>query len=135
MRFTSSIVVALWIGACGSSAPPAASSRSAIGTSECTRFGEVARDSCKNDFKASFDACQTQARFAEAGGCIAQAVRSYDCSMEGITKCSDQGCCESAYDRCKPLDLALENCLRGYCTDHAGNPDCGRQFAPPAAPN
>ena len=133
MRASASIALTLWSVACGSSAPPPPtarppSSRPPVGTSECTRFAEVSRDNCRDDFKASFDVCQDQARIAEAGACVAQAQRSYDCSMEGMTKCSGDGCCEPAFERCAPINVALEHCLRGYCSSHAGNPDCAIYF-------
>jgi hypothetical protein len=124
----------LGIVACSSAAEPAkpavVASPEPIGTAECTALAQGWRDHCGHELEAGKQRCMRLARLSEAASCVEQAKRSYTCGTQSFQTCTTEACCDANERACDDTDRALENCLKGYCTNNGGNPDCAWAVPP-----
>jgi len=81
------------------------------------------RGQCGVEQQAAVDWCMALGRLAEAGSCVAQATRAFECAARTSTRCEGAACC-TANRECDDVNVAFDHCARGYCGGHSGNPDC-----------
>jgi hypothetical protein len=116
------IVLVACKGSPSASAPPSATPP--IDHEMCATLSAARHTHCGTDQQGALAQCMSYARLAEAGSCVTQAQRSYDCGARSVASCSDKDCCASSVHACDEIDVAFSNCLAGYCGGHAANPDC-----------
>jgi hypothetical protein len=129
-RFACSLVL---LAACSSgekSKPGVVASPPPIGLAECTTLAQGWVDHCGLELESGKKRCMRLARLSEAASCIEQAKRTYTCGMQSFQTCTTEACCDEHEKECDDIDRALENCLKGYCTNNGGNPDCVSTFPP-----
>jgi len=90
----------------------------------CSALATERHAHCGTEPQVTLRWCLGLGRLAEAAGCVVQAQRSFDCTVHSPASCHDAACCDARDAGCDDINTGLENCLRGYCQGHAGNPDC-----------
>jgi hypothetical protein len=129
-RFALMLVLAACSNGSEKAKPAVVASPPPIGPAECTTLAQGWVEHCGNDLESGKQSCLRLARLSEAASCIEQAKRSYTCGTQSFQTCTTKACCDEHEKGCDEIDRALENCLKGYCTNNGGNPDCVKTFPP-----
>jgi hypothetical protein len=108
--------------------PAAATQPHRIDPAMCESLTNVQVERCGRPRDATLAYCNSLARLGEAGDCIPQAQRSFDCAITGFSACTTKECCTKADKDCVATDVDFDHCMRGYCSGHTGNPDCAAVY-------